>query len=143
MTRTLFGTEVREIKPYNRIKGIQKPVLQIKDGVVVNRFSSIGEAGRMTNISSSGISHVVRGKNNTIGGYVWKYAEYDMPQKTLKSKKAKVSAIKKVKKGPFKVIITELCDTEDDAKALLNSLIGKNSTISAKNARIIQTRHKK
>ena len=78
MAKTLFGIEAREIKPYNKIKGIIKPVLQIKDGVVINRFDSIREAGRSTNIIASSISDVCRGKNKTTGGYVWKYADFEM-----------------------------------------------------------------
>jgi len=142
MPKTLFGCETREVKPYNKRKGMIKPVLQIKDGIVINRFESICEAGRQTNIIASSISDVCRGKNKSTGGYVWKYAEYDLP-KTKKEKPTKITAIKKQKKGPFKVIITELCDSEDDAKALLNSFISGNAKVKPQNARIIQTRNKK
>lgn len=142
MPKTLFGCETREVKPYNKRKGMIKPVLQIKDGVVINRFESICEAGRRTNIIASSISDVCRGKNKSTGGYVWKYAEYDLPIQK-KDKKIKVTAIKKQKKGPFKVIITELCNSEEDAKALLGGLACGTIKINPQNARIIQTRNKK
>lgn len=142
MPKTLFGCETREVKPYNKRKGMIKPVLQIKDGVVINRFESICEAGRRTNIIASSISDVCRGKNKSTGGYVWKYAEYDLPIQK-KDKKIKVTAIKKQKKGPFKVVITELCNSEEDAKALLGGLAGGTIKINPQNARIIQTRNKK
>ena len=143
MAQTLFGSEAREVKPYNKRKGVIKPVLQIKDGIIINRFESIGEAGRRTNIISSSISDVCRGKNKSTGGYVWKYADYEMPETPKKSTKKSITAIKKQKKGLFKIVITEMCDTEEDARTLLNSLVGGTKTINRKNARIIRTRNKK
>ena len=140
MAKTLFGIEAREIKPYNKIKGIIKPVLQIKDGVVINRFDSIREAGRSTNIIASSISDVCRGKNKTTGGYVWKYADFEMPSNEKKQRK--VTAIKQQKNSKFKVIITELCDNEQEARILLNSLM-KTGMISPKSAKVIQTRKRK
>ena len=144
MAKTLFGGEAREVKPYNQRQGIIKPVLQIKDGVVINRFDSIKEAGRSTNIIASSISDVCRGKNKTTGGYVWKYAEYEMPvaDKVKRTKATKVTAIKQQRKGPFKVVITELCDNEQDAKTLLSSLM-KTGIIGTKSGRVIQTRKRK
>ena len=71
----------------------------------------------------------------------WRYAEYDMPKSKKRSRISGVTAIKTGKKGPFKVVITELCDTEEDAKLLLNSII-KTGTVNKKSARIIQTRNK-
>jgi len=144
MAKTLFGGEAREVKPYNQRQGIIKPVLQIKDGIVINRFDSIKEAGRSTNIIASSISDVCRGKNKTTGGYVWKYAEYEMPvvDKAKRTKTTKVTAIKQQRKGPFKVVITELCDNEQDAKTLLSSLM-KTGIIGTKSGRVIQTRKRK
>ncbi len=141
MTKTLFGTVREDVKTYDRKRGIIKPVLQIKDGVVINRFNSIIEAGRSTNILASSISDVCRGKNKTTGGYAWRYAEYEMPKTKKQSRISGVTKIKGVRKGPFKVVITELCNTEEDAKLLLNSII-KTGTINKKSARIIQTRNK-
>lgn len=141
MAKTLFGTIRPEVKTYDRQRGIIKPVLQIKDGVVINHFDSIVEAGRSTNILASSISDVCRGKNKTTGGYAWRYAEYDMPKTKKRSRISGVTAMKTGKKGPFKVVITELCDTEEDAKLLLNSII-KTGTVNKKSARIIQTRNK-
>ena len=145
MAETLFNIEPREVKPYNKKKGVSKPVLQIKNGVVINRFDSISEAGRKTNILSNCISDVCRGVNKTTGGFGWKYADFDMPEASKKKriKSGGITAIKKVKKGPFKIVITELCKTEDDAKALLDSFIGGTRRINPKSAKIIQARSKK
>ena len=145
MAKTLFGCETREVKPYNKRKGLIKPVLQIKDGVIINRFESICEAGRRTNIISSSISDVCRGKNKSTGGYQWKYADFDLPEvkKEKKTGSIKVTAIKKQRKGPFKVIITEMCDNEADAQALLSAFANGSKSINPKNAKIVQTRNRK
>lgn len=146
MRKTLFGNGARKIKPYSARKGVIKPVLQIKNGVIVGRFESISEAGRRTNILSTSISSVCRGKNKTTGGYAWKYAEYDMP-KVKKNKhgkcNVKTTAIMKQKKGPFKIVITELCNSEQEAKTLLKALAIGEKSVNPKNARIIQTRNRK
>lgn len=139
MGNAIFGGDSREIKPYNKLKGITKPVLQMKDGVIIGRFESISEAGRRTNIMSSSIAAVCRGKNKSTGGFGWKYADYDMPVTEKVKVQKKITAIKpKVRKGPFKVIIIELCDTEENAQKLLGSLGKKFSS-----ARIVQTRKRK
>lgn len=142
MAKTLFGMVRPDVKTYDKQRGITKPVLQIKDGVVINRFDSIVEAGRSTNILATSISDVCRGKNKTTGGYAWRYADYDMPEKKKHTKFNGITALRTAKKGPFKVVITELCNTEEDAKLLLNSII-KTGTINKKSARIIQTRNKR
>ena len=141
MAKTLFGIVRPDVKTYDKRRGVTKPVLQIKDGVVINRFDSIVEAGRSTNILAASISDVCRGKNKTTGGYVWRYADYDMPEKKKRTTFNNITALKTTKKGPFKVVITELCDTEEDAKLLLNSII-KTGTVNKKSARIIQTRNR-
>ena len=49
-------------------------VLQVnKNGTIENSFSSIQNAGRITNISAGHICLVCQGKRNTAGGYVWRY----------------------------------------------------------------------
>lgn len=74
----------RSIKMKNR-KDMSKPVYQIKDGIIINRFDSIHEAGRVTGIPFGNISHCCNGdikknKNGykyvvkSAGGYKWEYA---------------------------------------------------------------------
>lgn len=51
-----------------------KPVIQYtKDGVEINRFKSLSEASRQTNISDGSISYCCNDKLKTAGGYIWKY----------------------------------------------------------------------
>lgn len=50
-----------------------KPVLQIKDGVVVAEFCSAKEAQEKTGACRSRISNCCRGKSKSSGGYQWKY----------------------------------------------------------------------
>lgn len=53
----------------------KKPVFQMtKDGKIINKFNSIVEAEKETNVSNKHISAVCKGKRKTTGGYVWKYA---------------------------------------------------------------------
>lgn len=52
-----------------------KPVIQVKNGITINVFGSIREAGRKTGISDKFINRIVRGKGKTAGGYEWKYKE--------------------------------------------------------------------
>ena len=51
----------------------RKGVIQIKDGVVINSFSSGMEASRKTGICRNSISMCCIGKYNTAGGYQWKF----------------------------------------------------------------------
>lgn len=51
------------------------PVLQIKDGVIINKFGSIKQAEKMTGIIAHNISKVCKNmpRYKTAGGYKWKY----------------------------------------------------------------------
>lgn len=50
-----------------------KAVLQYsKSGVFIKRWDCISDAARFYGINSSGISHVIRGDQNTCAGYIWK-----------------------------------------------------------------------
>lgn len=49
-----------------------KAVFQIKNGVIVNKFSSRIEAERMTGINASHIGNVCNGKRKQAGGYEWR-----------------------------------------------------------------------
>ena len=52
------------------------PILQIDtDGNVINRFSGIREASRITGIQSSGITRCCKGQYHQYKGYIWRYEE--------------------------------------------------------------------
>ena len=54
----------------------KKPVLQCDtEGNLIAEFDSVLEAGYACNIWKGGISMVLKGKQKTAGGYVWKYKE--------------------------------------------------------------------
>lgn len=53
-----------------------KPVVQLDiDYNYINEFNSVLEAGEKCNIWKGGISTVLKGKQNTAGGYIWVYKE--------------------------------------------------------------------
>ena len=52
-----------------------KPVLQIKGGVIISRFSSARVASKETGASYQNIYKCCRGIRKTAGGYGWRYAE--------------------------------------------------------------------
>ena len=55
-------------------KAIKFPVVQLSlNNEFIARFESMKEAERQTGIDSSQISRVCKGKNNTAGGYIWKF----------------------------------------------------------------------
>lgn len=56
------------------IPGQKRPIYQLFDGEIVGRFDSLKQAEEMTGIKKEGISHVLRGKKATRGGYQWVYA---------------------------------------------------------------------
>ena len=61
---------------YGKDHNKSKEVIQISliDGFEINRFGSIKEAERKTNISSQSISNVCLGKRNKAGGFKWRHA---------------------------------------------------------------------
>jgi hypothetical protein len=62
-------------KSENSTKANGKPVIQIKDGVVINRFKSIQEASNETKISINSISTTAHGQQKHGGGFQWKFDE--------------------------------------------------------------------
>ncbi|MBO7712938.1 MAG: HNH endonuclease [Methanobrevibacter sp.] len=50
-----------------------KPVIQLKNNKIINKFDCIAEAERMTGISHSSISACCKNKSKTAGGYEWEY----------------------------------------------------------------------
>ena len=66
--------KLRNISRYHNPNA--RSVYQIdKDGNIICRFYSASEASRELNIDVSAIIKCCRGKKNTCGGFVWKYAE--------------------------------------------------------------------
>lgn len=53
-----------------------KPVLQMKDGKIVNAYPSAGLAAACTGATQGGISSCCRGEMRTSGGYEWKLAPW-------------------------------------------------------------------
>ena len=53
-----------------------KPVLQLKDGKIVNAWPSAGMAAAFTDATQGGISSCCRGEIKTSGGYEWKLAPW-------------------------------------------------------------------
>lgn len=53
-----------------------KPVLQMKDGKIVNGWPSMGLAAAFTEASEGGISACCRGEMKTSGGYEWRLAPW-------------------------------------------------------------------
>ena len=49
-------------------------ILQFKDGEVINTFTSIKEAARLTGIDRRGISRAANGKSKKAGGFNWTFA---------------------------------------------------------------------
>lgn len=60
---------------YGKYHNSSKPVLQIKDDVVVARFDSVADAERATGIKSQSIYDICNNKpgHNLAGGFKWKY----------------------------------------------------------------------
>lgn len=54
-----------------------KPVLQLKDGRIINAWPSEGLAAQFTGASQSGISAYCRGEMKTSGGFGWMWAPWD------------------------------------------------------------------
>lgn len=55
-------------------KHMDKEIIQLKDGVVINTFKSISEGERQTNIKVCNISSCCHGRQKTAGGYEWRFA---------------------------------------------------------------------
>lgn len=43
------------------------------DNKIINEFISVSEAARITSINRGNISHCLNGRNDTAGGYLWRY----------------------------------------------------------------------
>ena len=67
-----YGSRTQKMKD----KKETKPVFMIsKDGEVLKRFNSLGDAARETGVDISAIIRVCKGKQKTSMGYRWAYAK--------------------------------------------------------------------
>ena len=74
----MYGTRRKrelETKLSNGCCNAEKSVIQLyKDGTFVDKFKSISEASRLTNICRSNINRCCNGKCKSAGGFVWQFA---------------------------------------------------------------------
>lgn len=68
-----YTTEKRKQVARENGKKRAKPVLQIENGKIINRYESAKRASIMTGIDHSHICEAARGKHKTSGGYEWMY----------------------------------------------------------------------
>lgn len=68
-----YSTEKRKQIARENGKKVSKPVLQIKNGQIVNRFESAKMTSKLTGIDHGHICDAANGKYKTSGGYEWKY----------------------------------------------------------------------
>lgn len=66
-----YSTESRKSIARRNGKAVSRPVLQIMNGEVVNRFESAKQASVFTGISHSHICEAASGKAKTAGGFTW------------------------------------------------------------------------
>ena len=77
------GTGLKHKDSWKKI--LSKPVIQIKDGDVINDYNSIKEASEKTGIIKQNISSALTGRYKSAGGFQWKYKnESDKLQGHLK-----------------------------------------------------------
>jgi hypothetical protein len=57
-----------------RSKKFNKPILQLqRDGTFIKEWNSVKEAGECVKVDSTNISNCLVGRQNTAGGFIWKY----------------------------------------------------------------------
>ena len=70
------NTTPEMVKNYRKASPNKKPIIQLDlEGNFIREFNSINEAARHLNIRNDGISACLRKKQNSSGGYIWKYKE--------------------------------------------------------------------
>ena len=68
-----YTNNPKEIKPVQVRTDFTVLQIDKQTDEVIQEFSSISEASKITNIASSTICNVCKGKGKTAGGYKWKY----------------------------------------------------------------------
>ena len=76
------GVPVGRLPPLLQKQQGARKVLQIRNGRVVQPFSSIAEAAREINVKASGISGVLSGRTRTAGGFTWQYDDGSVVRET-------------------------------------------------------------
>ena len=54
-------------------KKLEKPIIQLKNGIEIARFNNSYEAQKITGVPQTSICKVLKGKQKTTYGYEWKY----------------------------------------------------------------------
>lgn len=71
-----IGEKHKKIEYWGKgVEASKKPVLQIKDEIVINCFNSITEASKKTKTNLSSISQCCMGKRKKANKYEWKFKE--------------------------------------------------------------------
>lgn len=65
-------SESNKIASMGRVPHCKK-VNAIKDGIIIKSFNSVNEGAKYFNVNSGGISAVLKGRQETAGGVMWKY----------------------------------------------------------------------
>ena len=78
--RYVTPSENQKNKVYYNSFGKRRSVNQLDlNGNLVATYISVCEAGRQTNILTTNICAVCRGKQHSAGGYLWEYADGHKP----------------------------------------------------------------
>ena len=73
-------------------KKSQIPIIQkSKDGEIINQWDSLQQASDELGIERSNISHCLRGRIKTSGGYIWEYVRSSNTQLSVKSEAQPIS----------------------------------------------------
>lgn len=74
-----FGTSIQRMAQHHNYsevaKASSKPVLQLKDGMVIKQYESVMAASREVGISDSAIRQVCYGRNKNSAGFQWQYMQ--------------------------------------------------------------------
>ncbi len=73
ISKTLLGRKIPREQVERTSKKLSKEVLQYQDTMLMNKFTSTKEAGRILNIDSSSIAKCARGEVKTAKGFTFKY----------------------------------------------------------------------
>ena len=69
----ILGIKKPWLGKFGKQHNTSKPIVQIKDGVIIAEFGGLCEAARQTKIHEPSICMVCSKKRKSAGGYQWKY----------------------------------------------------------------------
>lgn len=122
-------TEEELYNIYNPSNATAVAVIQLsKDGVELDRFSSIKEASDHLNIDPSGLSKVCKGKGKTCGGFRWEYSNEEDSASRLTNTEKKEIIDKYVNDD---VSIKELAKLYDKSVSCIQRLMKKYRLIES------------